>query len=137
MTRENNTGPSNAISRPIEKREAEKLLAKAVEYVRAGDFKGLCSAVALSDQSCMSEVYSAEQAGWRPTADTPGIVGSEDIPPKSANESPVLVLKLSGLRADGSRYQADFATMRSGYSTPGDIKVVTPIYWSGVTYRSD
>ncbi|WP_285489149.1 hypothetical protein [Amycolatopsis taiwanensis] len=133
-----NTNSTNhdSISHPIDRNEVEALLFAAVQYSQRGDFNSLCSEIATMDISCRSEINFAEQAGWYPNSSSPTINETQEIQSKSPDASPVLILKISGERSDGSRYESDFAAVRPSYTSPDDVKIITPVYWSGVKYTA-
>lgn len=119
---------------PIAERDATKLLAKTVRLAQAGDFARLCQAVAESPEGrCRDLVDYAESEGMMPGPEAPRVLDAKRLP-ATDNQREHLVLRVAGVRADGSRYEADFpVTWVDGQ--PG-IKSPTPIYWSGVRFAS-
>lgn len=116
----------------IAERDATELLAKTVRLAQSGDFARLCQAVAESPRGrCQFLVDDVESQGMMPGPDAPKVLHVKRYP-ATERQPEILVLRVAGARADGSRYEADFpVTWVDGQS---GIKSPTPIYWSGVQF---
>jgi hypothetical protein len=116
----------------IERAEADALLARTVQLAQAGDFAGLCQAVAPSAGPCRSLLDYTKSQDWLPGTSTPAVTNARRYP--ASSQSPeTLVLHVTGVRFDGSRYETDFPVIRTD---TGDVKSVTPVYWSGMKFAS-
>jgi hypothetical protein len=109
---------------PVERHQAEELLHEAARLAQAGDFDGLCQSVATTTGMCEFLLQTARDGGWKPGPDLPRVVGAT-----RRDES--LTLHLTGTRADGSSYTADFHVVRER----GELRSATPVYWSGVRFE--
>lgn len=93
---------------PIAERDATELLARTVRLAQAGDFARLCQAVAESPEGrCRDLVDDAESQGMMPGPEAPKVLGAKRYP-ATDNQYEIVVLRVAGTRADGSRYEADF-----------------------------
>lgn len=127
--------PAALVTDPISDEQGRQLLARTAELAHAGDFDGLCRQVASSESLCQNQISLAHANGHDATAGTPSVLSSTLLPAAGPGVSPVRVLKVSGIRADGSVYTADFTAQRTDPASPDTIRSITPIYWSGVTYQ--
>ncbi|WJK41484.1 hypothetical protein O7608_03350 [Solwaraspora sp. WMMA2056] len=117
-------------SRHIERTQAEDLLSRAAVLAQAGNSTGLCQTVAATSATCRSLLDYTESKGWEAGADPPRVVDTRRYP-KTSHTSETLVLRVAGVRADGSHYESDFPVIR----TPeGEIRSTAPVYWSGVVF---
>lgn len=114
----------------IERAEADHLLSQAVRLAQAGDFAGLCQAVAAAQGPCRALLDYTKSQGWRPGTSTPVVINERRYP-GSDHGKQTLVLHLAGTRSDGSHYEADFPVIRDHV---GQVKGMAPVYWSGMTF---
>jgi hypothetical protein len=115
------------VRQPVDVGEATALFERTVQLARTGKLEEICHEVAEIPQSCRSLLRDTLNTGWRPGPDKPEIVSvshpGEGFPPT--------VLRVVGVRADGTSYDADFGVSRE---SSGRAVVHYPIFWSGVSY---
>lgn len=111
-----------AFRRAGHRAEAEALLDRTVQLAQAGNFAGLCDSVADTPGTCEFLLQSAEDMHATPGHIAPTVVGESYV-------DKTLVLHLSVVTGEGKVHDADFAVVRRG-----DVRSLTPVYWSGVTF---
>lgn len=103
------------------------MLVELVELARRGDFEALCS---YADGNCPHVL--TEAGPDRVPADPPAIVGTWTLDPTPSRYGGV-VLQVCGVDATGAPYASEILFMR----TVGGIRVVQPVYWSGLRIARD
>ncbi|GAB3501595.1 hypothetical protein [Amycolatopsis cihanbeyliensis] len=108
---------------PVQRAEAEAVLAEAVRLSQAGEYEALCAQ--LPDHRGMCDIFlrDASREGWKPGPRPPEVTAT-----RRQEGDPELILELAGTRADGSRYETDFSVTR----TEEGLVARFPVYWSPV-----
>ncbi|WP_216216511.1 hypothetical protein [Amycolatopsis aidingensis] len=108
---------------PVQRDEAEAVLAEAVRLGRAGEYQALCERLPDYPHMCEQFLDSARREGWKPGPRPPEVTAT-----RRQEGEPELILELTGTRTDGSRYQTDFEVIR----TEEGLVARFPVYWSPV-----
>jgi hypothetical protein len=110
---------------------AKILFAKTVDLAKASKIECICQEVAASEGNCKNLVQSANDMRLSPGRTVPVVTGHEFVTPKGSTST--LILHLTGMHDDGRHYMSDFAVIRI---RTGELRSLTPIYWSEVKFTS-
>lgn len=113
---------------PVSRAEAEALFLQTARLAESGEYDTICRSVAETEQWCQSFVTdTVVYDHWVPGTEPPEIVGGF----YRDGRDPEFLLRVKGVRLDGTTYYADFDAERR--SSDGRVVSRIPVFWSGVT----
>ena len=113
---------------PVSRAEAEALFLQTARLAEAGEYDTICQYIAEIQEECQSFVKdTVVYSHWVPGTELPQIVGGA----YRDGQDPRFMLRIKGVRLDGTTYYADFDAERR--SSDGRVVSRIPVFWSGVT----